>query len=116
MTINVQADRGVPAAGGNDVFAFGPCFIPTHIRYRALIHRFMQPPHRGWLSTQQISAKKTLLSVGQYRPLNTLVKNGNFMEESILTAVFLPLALAFIMLGMGLTLTPADFRRIPDCT
>ncbi|KPP99114.1 MAG: bile acid:Na+ symporter, BASS family [Bacteroidetes bacterium HLUCCA01] len=34
------------------------------------------------------------------------------MEESILTAVFLPLALAFIMLGMGLTLTPADFRRI----
>lgn len=34
------------------------------------------------------------------------------MEESIITAVFLPLALAFIMLGMGLTLTVADFRRI----
>ena len=34
------------------------------------------------------------------------------MEESIITAVFLPLALAFIMLGMGLTLTIADFRRI----
>jgi len=34
------------------------------------------------------------------------------MEDSILTAVFLPLALAFIMLGMGLTLTLADFRRI----
>lgn len=34
------------------------------------------------------------------------------MEESVLTAVFLPLALAFIMLGMGLTLTGEDFRRI----
>lgn len=34
------------------------------------------------------------------------------MEESIITAVFLPLALAFIMLGMGLTLTIADFQRI----
>lgn len=34
------------------------------------------------------------------------------MEESILTTVFLPLALAFIMLGMGLTLSIADFRRI----
>lgn len=34
------------------------------------------------------------------------------MEQSIITAVFLPLALAFIMLGMGLTLTIEDFRRI----
>jgi len=34
------------------------------------------------------------------------------MQSSILTAVFLPLALAFIMLGMGLTLTPKDFKNI----
>jgi BASS family bile acid:Na+ symporter len=34
------------------------------------------------------------------------------MEESILTAVFLPLALAFIMLGMGLSLTLKDFKNI----
>ncbi|MCH8494666.1 MAG: bile acid:sodium symporter family protein [Balneolales bacterium] len=34
------------------------------------------------------------------------------MEESVLTSVFLPLALAFIMLGMGLTLKVDDFRRI----
>lgn len=34
------------------------------------------------------------------------------MEQSILTAVFLPLALAFIMMGMGLTLVPDDFKRI----
>jgi BASS family bile acid:Na+ symporter len=34
------------------------------------------------------------------------------MEESVLTAIFLPLALAFIMLGMGLTLAGDDFRRI----
>ncbi len=34
------------------------------------------------------------------------------MEQSILTAVFLPLALAFIMMGMGLSLTLDDFRRI----
>lgn len=34
------------------------------------------------------------------------------MEESVLTSVFLPLALAFIMLGMGLTLKIDDFRRI----
>jgi bile acid:Na+ symporter, BASS family len=34
------------------------------------------------------------------------------MEESVLTTVFLPLALIFIMFGMGLTLTLADFRRI----
>jgi BASS family bile acid:Na+ symporter len=34
------------------------------------------------------------------------------MEESILTTLFLPLALAFIMMGMGLSLTPGDFKRI----
>ncbi len=34
------------------------------------------------------------------------------MEESILTSVFLPLALAFIMFGMGLSLRLDDFRRI----
>lgn len=34
------------------------------------------------------------------------------MQDSILTAVFLPLALAFIMLGMGLTLTVKDFKNI----
>jgi BASS family bile acid:Na+ symporter len=34
------------------------------------------------------------------------------MEQSVVTAVFLPLALAIIMLGMGMTLTPADFRRV----
>lgn len=34
------------------------------------------------------------------------------MQESILTAVFLPLALAFIMLGMGLSLTIKDFKNI----
>lgn len=34
------------------------------------------------------------------------------MQDSILTAVFLPLALAFIMLGMGLSLTLKDFRNV----
>ncbi|PSL07651.1 bile acid:sodium symporter family protein [Cecembia rubra] len=34
------------------------------------------------------------------------------MQDSILTAVFLPLALAFIMLGMGLSLTIKDFKII----
>ncbi|MFM1799968.1 MAG: hypothetical protein RLZZ117_2246 [Cyanobacteriota bacterium] len=34
------------------------------------------------------------------------------MESSLLTTVLLPLALAFIMLGMGLGLLPDDFRRI----
>ena len=34
------------------------------------------------------------------------------MESNFLTAVFLPLALFIIMLGMGLGLTPADFKRI----
>lgn len=34
------------------------------------------------------------------------------MQDSILTAVFLPLALAFIMLGMGLSLTLRDFKNI----
>lgn len=34
------------------------------------------------------------------------------MESSILTEVFLPLALALIMLGMGVTLTLDDFRRV----
>ena len=34
------------------------------------------------------------------------------MESSFLTAVFLPLALFIIMLGMGLGLTTADFKRI----
>lgn len=34
------------------------------------------------------------------------------MESSFLTAVFLPLALFIIMLGMGLGLIPDDFKRI----
>lgn len=34
------------------------------------------------------------------------------MESSFLTAIFLPLALFIIMLGMGLGLTLADFKRI----
>jgi len=34
------------------------------------------------------------------------------MEESILTTLFLPLALAFIMMGMGLSLSVGDFKRI----
>ncbi|MBE9064626.1 bile acid:sodium symporter family protein, partial [cf. Phormidesmis sp. LEGE 11477] len=34
------------------------------------------------------------------------------MDSNLLTAVFLPLALFIIMLGMGLSLTLADFKRI----
>lgn len=34
------------------------------------------------------------------------------METNILTQVFLPLSLAVIMFGMGLSLTPVDFKRI----
>jgi BASS family bile acid:Na+ symporter len=34
------------------------------------------------------------------------------MESNVLTAIFLPLALFTIMLGMGLGLTPDDFKRI----
>lgn len=34
------------------------------------------------------------------------------MQDSILTAFFLPLALVFIMLGMGLSLTINDFKNI----
>jgi bile acid:Na+ symporter, BASS family len=34
------------------------------------------------------------------------------MEQNIITLVFLPLALGIIMLGMGLSLVPADFKRI----
>lgn len=34
------------------------------------------------------------------------------MEASIITQVFLPLALAIIMMGMGLTLTIQDFKKI----
>ncbi|MGY6560635.1 MAG: bile acid:sodium symporter family protein [Luteibaculaceae bacterium] len=34
------------------------------------------------------------------------------MQTNILTDVFLPLALAFIMLGMGMSLVLADFKRI----
>jgi BASS family bile acid:Na+ symporter len=34
------------------------------------------------------------------------------VEESIITTVFLPVALGVIMLGLGLSLTPADFKRV----
>jgi bile acid:Na+ symporter, BASS family len=34
------------------------------------------------------------------------------MQSNIFTAVLLPLALALVMLGMGLSLIPEDFRRI----
>ena len=40
------------------------------------------------------------------------VASPNTMESSLLTAVFLPLALFIIMLGMGLGLTPMDFQRV----
>ena len=34
------------------------------------------------------------------------------MEQSAVTAIFLPLALGIIMLGMGMTLTLNDFRKV----
>lgn len=34
------------------------------------------------------------------------------MQSSVLTAVFLPVALGIIMLGLGLSLTIADFKRV----
>ena len=34
------------------------------------------------------------------------------MQASVLTEVLLPLALAFVMFGMGLTLTLSDFARL----
>ena len=34
------------------------------------------------------------------------------MEQTILTKVVLPLALFIIMLGMGLSLAGADFKRV----
>jgi len=34
------------------------------------------------------------------------------MQSSVLTAVFLPVALGIIMLGLGLSLTLADFKRV----
>lgn len=34
------------------------------------------------------------------------------MEQSVITSVLLPIALGVIMLGLGLALTPADFRRV----
>ena len=34
------------------------------------------------------------------------------MDDSVLTSVLLPIALAIIMLGLGLTLTVADFSRV----
>jgi bile acid:Na+ symporter, BASS family len=34
------------------------------------------------------------------------------MQSNLFTSVLLPLALAMIMLGMGLSLVPEDFKRI----
>lgn len=34
------------------------------------------------------------------------------MEQSLITALILPLALGIIMLGMGMSLTPSDFRNV----
>ncbi len=34
------------------------------------------------------------------------------MESSVLTSILLPLALGIIMLGLGLTLSPDDFKRV----
>ncbi|MFN0247924.1 MAG: bile acid:sodium symporter family protein [Kofleriaceae bacterium] len=34
------------------------------------------------------------------------------MEEGVVTTVLLPVALGIIMLGLGLSLTPADFKRV----
>lgn len=36
------------------------------------------------------------------------------MEDSSITAVLLPIALAIVMLGLGLSLTLADFKRVVD--
>src|SRR5262245_32208240 len=37
------------------------------------------------------------------------------MQSNVITAVFLPIALAVIMLGLGLSLTLADFKRVIVC-
>ena len=34
------------------------------------------------------------------------------MQSNVVTAVFLPIALGVIMLGLGLSLTIADFKRV----
>jgi hypothetical protein len=34
------------------------------------------------------------------------------MQSNLFTAILLPLALAIVMLGMGLSLVPEDFKRI----
>ena len=34
------------------------------------------------------------------------------VEESVFATVFLPIALGVIILSLGLSLTPADFRRV----
>lgn len=34
------------------------------------------------------------------------------MEDNLITSLFLPLALGIIMMGMGMSLTPGDFRRV----
>jgi BASS family bile acid:Na+ symporter len=34
------------------------------------------------------------------------------MQSNLFTAVLLPIALALVMLGMGLSLVPEDFKRI----
>lgn len=34
------------------------------------------------------------------------------MQESVISSVILPLAIAVIMIALGMTLTVADFRRI----
>ena len=45
--------------------------------------------------------------------LGAKTTRGKFMQEvNIVTQIFLPLSLAFIMFSLGLELTTADFKRI----
>ena len=50
-----------------------------------------------------------------YKQLITLLLQTNLavpMESNVLTVVLLPLAIGIIMMGLGLSLTPDDFKRI----
>ena len=40
------------------------------------------------------------------------LKNSKIMEQSALTTIFMPVALGTIMLGLGLSLTTDDFKRV----
>ena len=93
----------------------GTSILPAVEMTAVLVWMLVEMREAFSLPTKKVS-EKIALRINKPRKISLFSQpihlNPNLVEASILTQLFLPLALAIIMFGMGLSLTPGDFKRI----